>query len=355
MSDNFFKQILTVGPPLYGKGGIVTILQLYKENINNFRFINSFTTFNKVTQLIFFPFNLLNFIFLLALDENIRIIHIHGASRGSFIRKYFYFIISKYVFGKKVIYHINGAEYHIFYKNAPFLTKKLIKHFIEKADLIITLSEGWKNFYLKTFNAKKLCILPNIAPAISERENRLTGKIVFLFLGRIGQRKGTYDLIETIRDNREMLKNDFELIIGGDGETEELQKLITQYNIADLVKYYGWVTGDAKKELLRKSNVYILPSYNEGLPLSILEAMSYSMPVISTPVGGTADVVKEGKNGKLVTPGNKTQLADAILYFLKNKEKIKEYGEESYRIVAENCFPHVIVKKLNVIYSDLLK
>ena len=101
-----------------------------------------------------------------------------------------------------------------------------------------------------------------------------------------------------------------------DGETERLLTYLADHKLETLVQFEGWVSGEKKHELLSSSDVYILPSYHEGLPISILEAMNYQLPVIATPVGGTAEAVQEGINGFLVTPGDKDALYDRLLQFL---------------------------------------
>ena len=129
-----------------------------------------------------------------------------------------------------------------------------------------------------------------------------------LFLGLLGKNKGIYDLLECIRDHKVEFQGKLKLYIGGNGEIEHVKQLIKEYGIADIVIFEGWVSGDKKIELLNKSDAYILPSYKEGLPISILEAMSYGMPIISTPVGGIPEIVSNGENGYLVEPGNKEDI-----------------------------------------------
>ena len=105
---------------------------------------------------------------------------------------------------------------------------------------------------------------------------------------------------------------------------EEIIKAFIQNNqISDIAVFEGWVTGDKKIEYLNWADIYILPSYNEGLPIAILEAMSYSHPIISTPVGGIPEVVKDHQNGILVEPGNLEQIKKHY-YSLSNIRKLSK-------------------------------
>ncbi|MDC9724096.1 MAG: glycosyltransferase, partial [Urechidicola sp.] len=139
---------------------------------------------------------------------------------------------------------------------------------------------------------------------------------------------------------------------GGDGDVDKLKDIIKTNSLENIVSYIGWVSGDLKKELFEKCNIMILPSYNEGLPISLLEAMSYSMPIISTNVGGIPQVLEDRVNGKMVTPGNKQQIGDAITYYINNNEQIEIHGKISYNKV-QDFFPKQVLKKLKLIFDSI--
>ena len=174
--------------------------------------------------------------------------------------------------------------------------------------------------------------------------------LVFLFLGAIGKRKGIFDLLEVLSENKNKLMDKMVLLIGGNGEEKKLTDYIQENELSSWVKFVGWVNGEKKKSLLLQSNVYILPSYNEGLPLSILEAMSYQLAIISTPIGGIPEVVKEGINGYLVNPGDKTALFQSITNVLQNPEQVSTFGEGSMKLV-EPYYAENVIPKLTSVYE----
>ncbi len=133
---------------------------------------------------------------------------------------------------------------------------------------------------------------------------------------------------------------------------EQLRNAIAKGGLSDIVKFEGWVSGEKKIELLNWADVYILPSFNEGLPISILEAMSYKKPIISTPVGGIPEVVDK-TNGILVTPGNDEEIFSAMKHYVDYKADITKHGEESYK-KAETYLPDYVLKHLKKIYESLL-
>jgi len=221
--------------------------------------------------------------------------------------------------------------------------------------MIICLSEYWKQFFKDNFSPKKIEIVPNIIDyPIMMKKNNQWGKIIFLFLGLIGDRKGLFDVIEVIKNDIDVFDNKIELIIGGNGEVVKLQKIIEKYQIGNIVKFVGWVQHETKVQYLQDSDVYILPSYNEGLPVSILEAMSYGKPIISTNVGGIPEIVKNNENGFLINPGNFEQIESSIKHFIENPHDIEKFGNISLKIV-EKHLPSSVVLHLEKIYYEMLK
>ena len=196
--------------------------------------------------------------------------------------------------------------------------KEWIRSIINTSDYFFVLSKSWKEYFISIgIDPKKIFVMNNIiAPPIKVSTKKESGVINFLFLGEIGKRKGIYDLLQVISDNQELFRNKIKLRIGGNLEEEIIKAFIQNNQISDIAVFEGWVTGDKKIEYLNWADIYILPSYNEGLPIAILEAMSYSHPIISTPVGGIPEVVKDHQNGILVEPGNLEQIKEALLFFI---------------------------------------
>lgn len=349
------EKILTIGPDYHNhRGGIGAVIEIYSKYFVDFKFLASFKVGSKLYKSIFFIYFILKLIIKLIYDHKIKIIHIHGASKGSFIRKFICFIITKYIFKKKVIYHIHGGGFADFYRNGNKINRFMIKLFIEHTDVVVCLSESWKSYYTNNFKPKKIFITHNIIdyPSISiyqKERNHLT----FLFLGLVCNAKGIFDLVKVISTNKEKYIGKIKLVIGGNGETDRLTKIIKNYNLEDLVEFVGWITKEEKNVWLQKANVYILPSYNEGLPISILEAMSYGQAIISTKVGGIPEIVLPNENGILIEPGNSQQLESAIDFFIENHHIIDNYGEKSKSLVKKHL-PYSVLDKLSLIYETLL-
>jgi len=347
------KQLLFIGTSSkIGKGGIAYVLGAYKKLFPDSYFISTTASANKFLNSLYIISSLLCYILILTFDRRIRIIHIHGASYNSFYRKYIFFKISQ-LFKKKTIYHIHGGEFHIFFENSSKTIQKIVRDFIENADYVICLSEWWKRYFISTFNIRKIEIVPNVViPPTSDKNKNdkgADGLLTFLFLGYVGEHKGVWFLLDVLRDNIEQIKDKAKFYIGGNGEINVLKSKIKEYNLDGIVEYIGWVTNDKKNYYLRKADIFLLPSYNEGLPISILEAMSYKLPILSTNVGGIPEVVSH-ENGILITPGNTTELKDAIHFFLNNS--FDSMGQKSFEVVKKH-FPEEVQKILMQIYTSL--
>jgi glycosyltransferase involved in cell wall biosynthesis len=364
---NISSSILTIGPDYINhRGGIGAVLEVYSKYFENFKFLATHRMGSSFFKMFFFLGSIFMFLKLLTFDREIKIIHIHGASYGSFYRKFIFVLLSKYLFRKKVIYHIHGARFDLFYEGAPKpngekqlfprLTKILVNFILKRIDLLICLSNSWESYFINCLKISedKVSVLNNVVDNdLNLSKTIVNSPIQILFLGEIGPRKGVFDLLEVFKKNKESFKDNIVLKVGGNGDIEKFKLYVNSNKIGHLVEYIGWVGDDKKDVILSNSDILILPSYAEGLPISLLEGMSYGLPIISTNVGGIPEIVYEGVNGKLVEPGNLTMIEDSISFFLNNPNEILKYGEKSLDIV--NKFkPDYVFPNLMGLYVKIL-
>jgi len=355
-SEDVFRKVLTIAPQHKNhRGGIGAVIATYALHINGIKFIATYNgRYTSLQNIGLFILSLFQILWKLCTDREIKIVHIHGASKGSFVRKYVVFFIAKFLFRKKVIYHLHGGGFHLFYEKGSAIIRYFIKHFAKSVDVFICLSTRWHSYLSNEFNIKNLTIVNN--PVTLPKK---TGHLFLeskeyvlnlLFLGRIGENKGVFDLLKVIVKNKDQWDGRIKLRIGGDGEVECLVEYIKKHTLSNIIEYVGWVGGEKKDELLYQCDMLILPSYNEGLPISILEAMSYGKAIISTTVGGIPEVVRHGENGVLIEPGDQKSLADAVESFIKNPQLVREMGDRSKLYVQPYLMDNVMLQ-LNSIYS----
>lgn len=350
LSINVSESILTIGCSYKSpQGGVAQVIYNYQQYIFPvFKCVVNSKNTNKIANVLLAIYAIIKTLFILLIDGRIKILHIHTASYNSFWRSSWFLSIGK-IFHKKVILHIHGGGFKEFYYSKPERISKILN----RSDCIITLSESWQKFFSKISSCKDIEIVNNIVPEPMQMNIAKDQKLHLLFLGTITKAKGIFDLIQIFIQNREQYQDRVVLHIGGNGEVDKLKSLIKENGLESLVIYEGWISGDQKIELLNLSDVFILPSYTEGLPVSILEAMTYKLPILSTPVGGIPEVVQDKENGILFNPGDMASIVAAVNYLLDNKYIARTMGENSYKRIYP-YLPDNVVHRLHNLYTNLL-
>ncbi|MCD8288236.1 MAG: glycosyltransferase family 4 protein [Porphyromonadaceae bacterium] len=330
------------------RGGIAHVLYTYKKYIfETFRFIPTTHAGNRFSRKIYAATAYFKLFFHL-LKRDVKIVHLHGASGKSFYRKRFYINLC-HLFKVKIIYHIHSGHF----KKFADTHLRTVQKTLCKCDTVVALSRTWET-YFTSIGCKKVVTIPNpIAPPQFFPVKKEPGQLHLLFLGTITQQKGIYDLLHTIKRYKKELSNKVYLHIGGKGEERQLRQEMAELAMDDRVIYHGFVANEEKFRLFCLSDVLVLPSYIEGLPISILEAMSYGMPVIASRVGGIPDIVKDKETGYLITPGNTEELGEAILTLLNDPQKRAEMGKKAEES-ARNHFPQKVEKSLEALYDQYL-
>ncbi|EHG99154.1 glycosyltransferase, group 1 family protein [Paraprevotella clara YIT 11840] len=346
MAGNYYKH--------HHPGGISAVVQYWSRYIEDLQYYPTYKLGNVATRACWFISSYLRMALRMLTDRNIKIVHLHTAADGSFWRKVQLIRLAKRM-RRKVILHVHASRFKDFYEESN--RKPWILENLQRVDLLIVLSASWKEWFTNIgMSEDKIVILHNITEYPQKKGDKVPlekGRPVrFLFLGEIGERKGVFDILGGISQHKEELNGKIKLRIGGNKHETELQKQITDNGLENIVNFEGWVSGDKKIELLNWADVFILPSHNEGLPISILEAMSYGMPVISTPVGGIPEVVNK-QNGILVQPGNEEAIAQSIIHFVEHPSKIAIMGNHSQEVV-KTYLPDYVMSQLKEIYEKLL-
>lgn len=349
MAGNYYKH--------HHPGGISAVVDYWSRYIENLQYYPTFKESNQLVKRGLFFVSYMRMFFRMLFDQNIKIVHLHTAADGSFWRKVQLQKLAKKM-NKKVILHIHASRFKDFFNESCEQKKSWILSNLNKADVLICLSESWKIWFESIgVESKKIIVLHNITanPQFLENKDLLARRPVhLLFLGEIGPRKGVFDILRGLAKHRDEIKDKIELRIGGNKMENELRKTIEDGYLEDFVKFEGWVSGKKKIELLNWADVFILPSFNEGLPISILEAMSYRMPIISTDVGGIPEVVEHGVNGTIVKPGDDEEIFNAIKRYTDNRSLLENEGNASF-LKAQSYLPDFVMNHLKDIYQNLLE
>lgn len=351
IEESLSNKILTIGPAAKPQGGIAQVIINYMTLIFETMPRIEFNAGQKgaiIKNIVAFFLSLLKEFWILLTNRCIKIVHFHTAAGITFIRVSIGWLIAK-AFKKKTIIHIHTGYFPGFYRKHQHYVRFVLNH----SDRVVVLSKEWESFYTQEVGLTNIRVINNVIPSPILTEKYNDGLIHLLFLGHMLPKKGIFDLLQVMAQNREYFHGKLLLHIGGSRNEDQICDFITNNYIEDIVKFEGWVTGAEKIRLLNQCDIFILPSYVEGLPISILESMSYSMPIISTTIGGIPSVVSSNINGYLLKPGNLEALASAIQNYLDDPSLISMHGKESFKRV-QIYLPPIVSDQLKALYDELL-
>jgi glycosyltransferase involved in cell wall biosynthesis len=282
----------------------------------------------------------------------------------------FYNAVWAKIFGVKHIFN--------FWENIPYEQKdKGIKLFFKKLIIKanIALSDGAlcgmtkAEFILRTFS-KDITIgrflhagfnenrfRPNLEP-ILRKELGLENKFVLLFVGALGYRKGIHLVLDAVAD----LKNEFNnlhFIVIGSGEYEDSLKLkVKNLKLENMVTFIPWMDNKKLPEVFNSADVFVYPSiphegWEEQFGYSIAEASLCGLPVISTKTGGIDEVLINGKTGIAIDPDNVSELKNAMIRLITNRDLSKEYGQNGRQFIIDNYSNTIIAKKIYDLFKKV--
>lgn len=338
--------VVMVGPSRKSRGGIASVVCAY-ELAGLFGkwpviYLSSHIEGSRKQKLLAAVSSLLTFMRLLA-SRRAKLLHVHVARRTSFWRKSI-FVLLAYSTRCPVFIHLHSGGFPDFYwKECGPIKKRAVRFILDRADHVIVLSSQWRELLGNITQNTRITKIPNfILQAEDETLVRRESSSV-LFLGRLSDEKGFFDLIEAAVLISQRIP-DFKLYCGGEGDLNRIDSLIKKLGIQRTVHLLGWVGDEERRKLLNSCAIFVLPSYVEGLPMSVIEAMSMGLPVVASNVGGVPDIIEDGEDGKLIHPGDINGIADALIDLLENpamRTRISQAGKEkvSRLFTAQNVMP----------------
>jgi glycosyltransferase involved in cell wall biosynthesis len=349
-------KILMCCSELSVKGGMVSVVKNYLNYSDwddyEIVYIPTHTEKNKIIVTIYFAIAYIK-ILACVFTQNVKIAHLHTAERGSFFRKAILVRTLKKL-GVKTIMHHHAAEFEEFYSQLSDSKKNYVNKTLEMADLNIVLSKRLVSMITAKAPKAKVEVLYNAVPTYKVNPRSDKARNV-LFLGRLGKRKGTYDLLQAIKNIDEEIPKNIRFYLCGDGDVEGVKKEIDKLEISKRIAYIGWINADEKKQIYKDIALNVLPSYNEGLPMSILETMAYGIPSITTNIASIPEVVFDGNNGFLIEPGNIKQLSDKLKLILNDDKLCKDMGNRAYRLITDKFALSTHIAHLKNIYASVLE
>lgn len=346
-------KVLMCGSKLTVKGGMTSVIKNYvgyKEwGEYEIEFLPTHVEGGRLKKSTYFLFAYIRIFFKL-LFSRIELVHLHVSERGSFWRKEKIVKLAKR-FKKRVILHHHGAEFEEFYESCSEQQKKNVARILGLADLNIVLSKRLVEPMKEKNRSARVEYLYN-SVTVPEKNTYSSENVNILFLGRLGKRKGVYDLLPVIKNLDNKIENKYKFFLCGDGEVAEVIEKVKGVEIEHRIGHIGWVSGEERDEILSGTVINVLPSYNEGLPMTILETMARGIPNISTYVASIPEVIENEVNGFLIEPGDMAALEADLIKLIGDKELREEFSEKSYELIKNNFSLDEHIKLLKDLYKD---
>lgn len=266
-------------------------------------------------------------------------VHVNMAERLSLFRKGAVIVACR-ALGVPVVLHLHAAQLHHFYQSLPRPLRALTRWVFSLPASVVVLGSAARRFVIEELGVapERVDIVINGVPEPTHAR-RVAGDSTMqrvLFLGNLSERKGVTDLLQALAlpglDTARL-----EVTLAGGGDVEAYEAKARQLGIGSFVRFAGWSDQQQVARLLARTDVLVLPSYDEGLPLVILEALANGVAVVCSPVGEIPSVLSDGVNALFVQPGDVAGIAAGLRRALQDAE-LRAALERNGRALYEQTF-----------------
>lgn len=298
-----------------------------------------------------FAFALVRF-WIAAFRGQVDVLHLNVAAQGSAYRK---LLLARVAQRLKIPYvvHLHGSRFREFWSSlGPRARHPVDRLFLESAKIAV-LGQFWAQFVIEMLPGieGKIVILPNATMPISEQPSRPRGALVRIScIGELGARKGTPQLIEALGLLAE--RGDWRATIAGNGDVNGSRARARSLGLAHLIDIPGWIDAAGVNELLHQTDILVLASFAENLPMAILEGFAHGIAVVATPVGAIPEVIDHERNGLIVPVGDVNALADSLRRLIESPELRLRLGEAARRDHADRYDINIFVTRLAAIWRE---
>jgi glycosyltransferase involved in cell wall biosynthesis len=226
---------------------------------------------------------------------------------------------------------------------ASAFTRMWARYFFRGARKLICQADSWRQFAIDTlgFEPSDVSVLRNwtatsgLLDIGAQRPARRQGPVRLLFIGWLERSKGVFELLSACRELA--ASHCFTLEFVGDGHAAaEARARVSEYGLSEIVRFTGWLQGDALQRALRDADVFVLPSWAEGLPNSMIEAMAARLAVVVTSVGAIPELIADRISGLLVAPKDVSGLRQALATAIEDEGQRLRLADEAYRIAKRD-------------------
>lgn len=339
------KKVVFVGDSRKMKGGVSTVMKTLETSWiwDKYKcyWMETQVNSNKIVKVLYLA---LGWIKSLGVIPFYDIVHFQTVPGFSMIGLLPIFLYSK-LWHKRIIVQLHVGNQIKEYMNNPFF-----QFWTKHAHEVIFLGKMWCNqsrpFIHKSTHTDFLY------NPVSTTEKPISAEKFFLFAAYFNPNKG-YDIFLNAFSLIAKKYPDWKVVLCGTGDDDLVHDLIDRLDISNQVVLPGWIDGDEKKYYFQSAYAYCMASWKEGLPLSVLEAMSYGVPIITTPVGCLPEFLENKKSAMIFNHGEVKEMADAMEFLINNPIQREVMGHKCLKIISENFTLEKVSKKLDSIYTAI--
>ncbi|GAB6163781.1 hypothetical protein JCM12298_29410 [Desulfothermus naphthae] len=342
---------------------IINLKEISKQSIDILKEHSDSSIREKIKSRFFLTLFSLLFPFRI-LIHSVDIIHANPSFRPIPLIRDSYFILWAALLRRKIVVTIHGWDYNLEQKmlSCKYLSR-IFALIYNLADVIFVLSENFKKSLLKLGIKTKIIVETNMVDDNPILENSIENNIkqkpfkknlIILFLARIEKTKGIYQAIEAFKIVYQKFHNITLFIAGSGAELEYVKKFVKEQKIPH-IKFLGYVSGKKKTEVFLNSDIYLFPSYHEGLPISVLEAMYFGLPVITRRVGGLKDFFINGKHGFITDSKDPKVFANYLEKLILDRDLRIKISQFNHNYAKEYFVASKVVQRIEGVYLDLFK
>jgi glycosyltransferase involved in cell wall biosynthesis len=276
-------------------------------------------------------------------------LHVHMAQRGSFRRKRVAISLARLA-GRPVVVHIHGNFFDE-WASANARRRRVVARVLERCTAVVVLGESWRERILAVAGSARCVVIRN-GVTMPVEPTRGSSPPLVVFLGRLETRKGIHELLEAMRSIQDR-GVEASWVLAGDGDAAGARREADSLRHPELVEVPGFLWSKEKDDLFSRGDVFVLPSFSEGLPVALLEAMSFGLACVASPVGGIPEVLIDGENGLFCTPGDVQSIEHALLSVLEDSALARRLGQRARQTVAECCSMDSIARQWSALYEEL--
>jgi glycosyltransferase involved in cell wall biosynthesis len=284
------------------------------------------------------------------------IVHLHTSQGLGWLKDTLFVLVGR-AYRCHVVLHVHAADFDELYGKKTCLVQRYTQRVMGLSDAVIAVSAEWRRHLGRIVPIDRVRTFRNciaVDAMLPRFPHRSGNDARALFLGTIGPRKGAFDLLEAMSRLKSRGCSLKLWIAGGEEREGDLLRARTrleELHLGDVCQLVGDVRGEGKTQLLNKATLFVLPSYHEGLPMAIVEALAAGLAVVTTPVGGIPEVIEDGYNGFLITPGDVGALAEKLAALANDRHLCTTMGRRSREIAERELDVRPYAERLVALYE----